>query len=332
MPAPDNFLRRIVGDYFRFAVNFFRTASVYRKKYTSQKAGNHTPSLVVFFVDGAMIHGGLGDRLKGIISAYAVCKAKSLPFRICFDHPFMLQDYLVPNRYDWITKPDERIVFSKKCAKIINVHNYPQSNALFRIPSSSSIQYHVYGNMNILERINERFATHFQWADLFDELFRPSALLAESIREHIARIGGDYVTLHFRFQQLLGDFCDPDGETLPLSRREWLIRQCLDYVAEQQKLIPSQILVLSDSHSFIKRVEEQAMEKVHTLPGNVVHMDYAGSGDGLLPAHLKTFLDFFMLRHAIKAVTVVADRMRISEFPLYAALSAGIPHETVHLV
>ncbi|MDR1675169.1 MAG: hypothetical protein LBR86_01680 [Tannerella sp.] len=327
MLAPDNFFRRIVGDYFRFAVNFFRTEYVYRKKFTRRKAGNHTPSLVVFFVDGYMIHGGLGDRLKGIISTYAVCKVKSLPFRICFDTPFALQDYLVPNRYDWIPKPGERIVFSRKCAKIVNVHNHPKSNALFGLPQDSPIQYHVYGNMNILDRINERFAVDFKWADLFDELFRPSDLLAESVGEHLRRIGGPYLSLHFRFQQLLGDFRDPDCETLPVAERERLICQCLDYVSKMQQQVSSKILVLSDSSTWIKRLEEKALENVHTLPGEVVHMDYAGKDD----RHLKTFLDFFMLRQSVKIVAVVAGRMRISEFPRYAALSAGIPYETVHL-
>jgi hypothetical protein len=278
-----------------------------------------------------MIHGGLGDRLKGIISTYAVCKIKSLPFRICFDSPFVLQDYLVPNRYDWMVKPGERVVFSRKCAKIINVHNYPESNALFGLPQASSMQYHVYGNMNILDRINERFAVDFRWADLFDELFRPSDLLAQSIGEHTARTGGAYISLHFRFQQLLGDFRDPDCKTLPVAQREALIRRSLDYVLDIQKQVPSKILVLSDSNSFIKRLEEQATDNVRTLPGEVVHMDYAGKGDNASPSHLKTFLDFFMLRQSIKVVTVVADRMRMSEFPLYAALSAGIPHETVRI-
>ncbi|MDR3193890.1 MAG: hypothetical protein LBT76_01185 [Tannerella sp.] len=329
MLAHDHFIRRIIGDHFRFAINFFRTANVYRRKFSATGRKRHTPSLVVFMVDGFMIHGGLGDRLKGIVSTYALCKVKSLPFRICFDSPFVLQDYLAPNRYDWIPGADEGIVFSRKCARIVNVHNDPQAKALLGLRPSRSRQYHVYGNMDLLERIHGRWGIRFDWSDLFDELFKPSEALAEAIAANRQRIGGAYVSMHFRFQQLLGDFTDPDCAILPAAERERLVETCAACVEETQRQTGCRLLVISDSRRFLERME--GLANVHTLPGIVVHMDYVQTEENASVAHLKTFLDFFMLRCSEKVYTVAATGMHLSGFPLYAARSAGIPYEIIRL-
>lgn len=50
--------------------------------------------LHVAMVDGESFHGGMCDRFKGIISLYAYCKYRSLPFRIRYTYPFKLEDYL----------------------------------------------------------------------------------------------------------------------------------------------------------------------------------------------------------------------------------------------
>lgn len=50
--------------------------------------------------------GGLSDRLRGIVSIYAECKKQRLPFRIVFE-PLHLEDYLLPNKYDWRISKEE---------------------------------------------------------------------------------------------------------------------------------------------------------------------------------------------------------------------------------
>ena len=57
--------------------------------------------MVICMLDGRALHGGLSDRLMGIISTYKVCKLLNLDFRIHFVKPFFLNDYLVPNKIDW---------------------------------------------------------------------------------------------------------------------------------------------------------------------------------------------------------------------------------------
>lgn len=58
-------------------------------------------------VDGETFHGGLCDRFKGIISLYAYCKYRGLPFRIRYTYPFRLEDYLAPAAYDWTLREGE---------------------------------------------------------------------------------------------------------------------------------------------------------------------------------------------------------------------------------
>ena len=51
--------------------------------------------------DGRKSHGGLADRLRGIVSTYEYCLNHRVDFRIHFTSPFNLEDLLLPNEYDW---------------------------------------------------------------------------------------------------------------------------------------------------------------------------------------------------------------------------------------
>jgi hypothetical protein len=321
------YIRRFAARHLRMIINCARTRNIYRRKFSFKHRGIHTPSLVIFFVDGFMIHGGMGDRMKGIVSAYAVCKAKKLPFRISFDYPFLLEKYLLPNIYDWRIREDENIVFSKRCAHIINVHNDRKSQSLLNI-SPSSKQKHVYGNMDILEDVNRIYGTDFTWPGLYEELFRPSAVLSGAIKEAMKNIGAGYISLHFRFQQLLGDFYDKGADILPDKEREELIEKCRNYVARVCDSSDVDVVVFSDSNLFIGSLE--GIKGVKTLPGEAVHVDFVEKNGDKSDVHLKSFLDFYILRSSSRVFTIVAGKkMRISGFPAYAAMSSGVEYEVV---
>ena len=55
----------------------------------------------IFMVDGRIPHGGMFDRLKGLITIYAISKALGKPFKLSWSYPFVLSKYLEPNEYDW---------------------------------------------------------------------------------------------------------------------------------------------------------------------------------------------------------------------------------------
>ena len=56
-----------------------------------------------FFVIAPNIkHPGLADRMKAIINCYNIAKLNGYDFRIVFKIPFRLEDYLQPNKVDWV--------------------------------------------------------------------------------------------------------------------------------------------------------------------------------------------------------------------------------------
>ena len=156
----------------------------------------------VFMVDGRVGHGGMFDRLKGIISVYAISKAQQKDFRIHFSYPFELEKYLEPNEYDW-----------RIDAKTINYH-FPSARPLFlygecysprRLFKLRNGEAHFYFGYNILDEVNARYGTNFEWGQLYRELFRPTSYLQQYIDKYQAEIGTDYVVFHARFLNLLGD-------------------------------------------------------------------------------------------------------------------------------
>ncbi|MEG2150383.1 MAG: hypothetical protein RRY36_04085, partial [Bacteroidaceae bacterium] len=70
--------------------------------YTEQApAGKNKKKIIIFMADGRKSHGGLADRLRGMISTYKYCLEHEVEFRIHFTSPFELGELLVPNEYDW---------------------------------------------------------------------------------------------------------------------------------------------------------------------------------------------------------------------------------------
>jgi len=182
----------------------------------------HNENVIIYMVQPeTTFSGGLSDRLRGITSIYGECKRKNLPFKIVFE-PLHLQDYLVPNQYDWQIEAKNICWDSKKvypCTLLTynnNLENSAQINAQKKILqyylNKSYKQIHIYSNMAIADN---------DFSVLFNELFRPSERLQNQIDYHLRKLGGEkkYISLTFRFRQLLGDFKE-GGDILPESERE----------------------------------------------------------------------------------------------------------------
>jgi hypothetical protein len=50
--------------------------------------------------------------IRGMVSMYKISKMLNVNFRICFTVPFCLDEYLTPNRYNWLM-PASDIIFNK---------------------------------------------------------------------------------------------------------------------------------------------------------------------------------------------------------------------------
>ena len=57
--------------------------------------GKNTNKMIVFMADGRKSHGGLADRLRGIVSTYEYCLNHRVEFRIKFKSPKKIEDLLI---------------------------------------------------------------------------------------------------------------------------------------------------------------------------------------------------------------------------------------------
>ena len=189
--------------------NLFKQRGKWRRKaaeldgyYTDDapRAVNST-KWIVCMIDGRTKHGGLADRLRGIVSTYYVSKKLGYDFRLHFVHPFWLTDYLVPNSVDWRVRSDE-LCYNRQDSQVM----YCGSNATLVEPffqelwfkkcmRAANKQLHVYTNAHLLPRGRK-------FGQCFNELFRPSEALQQAIAMHSKPLNGGYYAMTFRFQQI----------------------------------------------------------------------------------------------------------------------------------
>lgn len=294
------------------------------KYYTSDRSFRHTevPPSVVFMIDGRAVHGGLTDRLCGICSVFTYCKKHDIPFHLHAVYPFRLQDFLEPNLYDW-TIDESDIIYDSRYATPVIVNDYQFTPRLHETYLNHMVKYgkqlHVYGDTPM-------FDVHF--AEAFQTLFRPSAILRQAIDEQKQRIGSNYIAIVTRFQQLLGDFKETGYKILAEDERVALIQRCIDKIAElhESHFNGQQILCTSDSTTFLQVVAAR-LPYVNIIPGKVVHMDHTSGA--AMQVYLKSFVDMFMIAGADKVCLLQTGDMYRSNFPKRAAKLAN--KEFIHI-
>lgn len=286
----------------------------------------------IAMVDGTAIHGGMCDRFKGIITLYAYCKYRKLPFRIKYTHPFRLEEYLSPAAYDWTLKENEYTDHPHYC-RILYMRKEYLARRLLKLRTQKQV--HYYGNRDSLAYINEAYAgnpaNHYHWGELFRELFKPVPVLEERIKAIKKDLGSGYYAAVFRFQNLLGDFKEYNFHPInDKDKAENLIEKCLDAIRDLQVKHGTQpLLVTSDSVKFLQRASQ--LKGVHIIPGTLIHMDSQKKdiSDNTYEAYLKSFLDFYLLSEAQKIYRIGTPYMYPSEFPVYAAKIHEIPFDSI---
>lgn len=282
----------------------------------------------IAMVDGTAIHGGMCDRFKGIITLYAYCKYRGIPFRIKYRYPFRLEDYLSPAAYDWTLKENEYTDNPRYC-RILYMRKEYLAGRLLNLKTKKQI--HYYGNRDSLAYINEAYAespaNHYRWGELFRELFKPGPALEERIKTIKKDLGNNYYAAVFRFQNLLGDFKEYNFQPInDPDKVEYLIEKCLNAIRDLQIKHNNQpLLVTSDSVKFLQRGLQ--VKGVHIIPGTLIHMDGQKNyiSDNAYEAYMKSFLDFYLLSEAQKIYRIGTSYMYPSEFPVYAAKIHDIP-------
>lgn len=276
---------------------------------------------IIFMIDGRSIHGGLSDRLRGLCSIYEFCKKKQIPFYINAVYPFKLQDYLEPNIVKWQISPCQ-ISYNPQNAIPICINDYQLPTIIHSLYLNKIAkikkQIHIYSNTNF----NDSY-----YSLNFNDLFQPSHKLQQAINNNLSKINQPYISIVFRFQQLLGDFKEVGYKILPHDKRIILINKCIEKVKEIHNIYykDKQILVTSDSITFLNEINK--LDFITIISGKVVHMDH--TSDAPYEVYMKSFIDMFMLSKSEKILLFQTDDMYHSGFAKRAAMINNTPYEEI---
>ena len=272
---------------------------------------------IICMFDGKIAHGGLADRLHGMVSLYQYAKSNGFRFKIFHVCPFNLSQFLQPATFDWEIMAGD-INYNNKMSRpvfLASSDNLLENRFLERYMSRvfhGFRQYHVYPSIKLAKS---------EFTELYSELFCPSPMLAEKIKDVMADIGGNYISMSFRFVELLGDFKDSLHKTLDDVHKKLLIEKCLCAIKDVEKLSVKheRVVVTSDSITFLERVKH--LSNVYVIPGKLGHVDYQND----IATHLKTFLDFYVIANADEVYMIRTKEMYRSGFAECASLVHGKP-------
>lgn len=285
------------------------------------------PSRYVFMADGKRPHGGMFDRIKGILSVYALAKAQQADFKIHFVSPFDLRIYLDENLYHWKTGNDE-LCFSYPMSRPLIVYGecfHPQ-----RLLRRRKGETHVYYGFDSIEEINNKYGTRYEFGALYRELFKPGKILQQKLNQQKTILGNHYIVCHIRFTNLLGDTIEAYGggcKVLNESERNELMAACRDMIGELMARNPGgKMLLTTDSNRFVNYIKTEIPE-VCFIEGNVKHVDTVDETTD--DENMKLFLDYYMIAEASSVYSLVGGDLYPSQFPKYAAKIGGVPFERV---
>ena len=318
--------RRVLRRAKKYRVSANRLSEGYSKeapiKFNARKR-------VVCIYDNTIKIGGLADRLRGILSVYYICRAKkNIDFKILFSHPFNIARYLIPNQVDWSITKDSlsyNLPSTDLCMITTSTGGHYErrkQERWFRKEFDKQFnEFHV--------RTNAPFSFQYDFAELFNELFRPSPLLESIINHQKNLLGENYISVSFRFLDLLGDFNETFGRNIQMTeeKRLALINKCKIQIDDLHKRHPGwKILVNSDSTTFLDIV--RPIEYTYIIPGTISHVD--NPTPVAENVHDKTFADFFMIANAKSIHLVIAEQMYDSNFPYVASLLYGRPFHKIY--
>lgn len=283
-------------------------------KYFSLKPPNQKQIIVCF--DGLFPHGGLVDRLKGIISFYQIAQTLGYDFKINFNNPFDLSLFLQPNNVDWQIDINNMRWHPTKTKTLYLVNNF-DANPLKLIKNSKAKQFYVYANIDYSKTnfpdLNTEQLEH-KWRADFNQLFKKSELLEAKLN---AITTTPFISFHSRFTTLMGDFKDTTTKVLSVDEQDDLCNNLVTIINRVKAAHNKNAFVFSDSINFINFVKQKV--QVSSIEGQPFHMDNFNNNNNT-DGHLKTLIDFFMIAKSDTVYFLNVKPMYNSSFSKYAAI------------
>lgn len=296
---------------------------LYYARYFNLKQSK-TKQIVVCF-DGVISHGGLVDRLKGIVSCYQIAKELGYDFKILFDNPFELTNFLEPNTTDWKFERSDLSWHPTK-ANCMYLMNDFGANPMELIKKSSANKFYVYANIDYSQTMFPNFdqkELEENWRNSFNELFKKSELLEQKLNAISTK---SFIGFHSRFTSLMGDFTDTTHKILSATEQEELSKKVLQIIYKIKNERQQKAYIFSDSINFINYVKNNT--DINSIEGNPFHMDNFKKTKET-EGHLKTLIDFFMISKSETVYFIKVNPMYNSSFSKYAAIIGNTKFERV---
>lgn len=300
----------------------FYQRKLYNRHAPLAKTGER--QVYTYICDGSLPHGGITDRFFGLLATYVYCKRHNCDFHIAWNQPFCLQDFLKPATFNWIEKPQDKIVNPKQvCIRDSYFVFYNLNDEAYEkfMHVNDKPFVHVYGT-------SQNLVSYYKQA--FTELFVLANPLQTAIDNCLKELGNKYISISFRFLSLLGDFNEVCQGIIPWNneQKEGNLNSCIEFIKRLHKNKPQykKILIASDSVTFLSIAQE--LPYVYVVPGTITHTD--NTTDGRFETHLKTFLDLLLISKAEEVYVYCIDGMRESRFPALGALIGGKKAHLVH--
>lgn len=308
---------------FKVSIKRLKLTLFHLRKLSLRKSSAKKCIIVCF--NGYVPHGGLVDRLKGIISFYEISKILDYDFYIQFDNPFRLEIFLEPNLVNWKI---ENVKWHLLDTELVYVINNFEINPLEKIKSSKANVFLVYANVDyskIFYPHKDDTQLEKEWNKNFFELFKKSAILEECCNNILVK---PYISFHARFANLMGDFVDTTNKVLLDEEKSELCEVLFKEINKVSDTHNHFIYVLSDSTCFINFLKVKM--NICTTPGIPFHMDNFKRITNF-EGQLKTFIDFFALANSEKVYFLHLKPMYNSSFSKYASIVGNTQYERIDL-
>lgn len=282
---------------------------------------------------------GLTDRLRGMVSLYSYCKDHSLKYGIVHTHPFRLEDYLCPNYYDW-TRYREcyRANSNINCVLICE---YPMSafgwSSEFPKETIQEFEHWVLDiftslPVDTLQVVTNASFAEKQYGELFRELFKPTDSVLQLVEHNRQLLGNDYVSVSYRFLNLLGDSDEHIEGFQQLDKDEVgeLICKCQKELRFLMKRHNCSVLVTSDSYLFLSSLSCDYFPRAHYILRGKVHHHMGLSEISDSDGYLKSFAEMFLISNANMVYQVIMPKMYNSTFPRYSAILGNRDYKVIY--
>ncbi|WP_278011093.1 hypothetical protein [Flavobacterium gyeonganense] len=242
-------------------------------------------------------------------------KILGFEFKILFNHPFELTDFLEPNAVNWNIK-EEELKYSLFSSRILYLMNNFNANPLELIRKSKAKTFFVYGNVDYLSVLypnKNKEESEEIWRNNYKALFKTSVYLNNKL---ILNTIESRIVFHTRFTTLMGDFADTTKLVLNENEKKLLIGKVVNCIDNEAKLYGDGVIyIVSDSEYFLQYIKQNTVYK--TLNGLPKHLENKNRNSDY---HSKTFIDFYFIAQSDKVVLIQTDKMYNSAFSKYAAI------------